>query len=655
MCGICGFQTTADDRTADLGVLERMVQALRHRGPDENGVLVDDTAALGHARLSIIDLEGGKQPLFNEDGSVAVVANGEIYNFAALRADLESRGHRFRTRSDCEVITHLWEEEGPALLERLRGMFAFALLDRKRRVLFGARDRFGQKPLFYFNRPDCFVFASEIKALLEHPAVPRRVDIEALDRYLFYQFVPCPLTLFEDVRQLPPGHSFRLDLTSGELSLERYWQPSIEPHTEMSDEEHLEELEQVLADAVSSHMVSDVPVGLFLSGGIDSSLIAALAKRDRREPLHSFSIAFPGERQDESRFARLAARHAGTEHEEFPCTARQLAQHLEIVARAFDQPLADPAALPLFYLSEHVSRRLKVVLTGDGGDELFAGYPKYRRAVGPRSWASGLHARFPALFRASTLASCRADPLKLRRFHARLGLKLLPEQRIPYFKDFWEGWERFRLYSPAARHRVDAHAFEALDRSRPDGTDPSSLNRMLRLDQTSYLPDDLLLKTDYATMAHGLEARAPFLDHLLAEVAGRLPQHLKATHRQTKVALRCIARRLLPRELAERKKRGFAVPIERWFGDELEPWIRNVLVDTATTVPEYFRREVIEETIDQHTSGRHDRASKIYALLVFELWHRQYVAGEVRSSHAAPSRVPHALRAVPLPRTDPSE
>ncbi|MHC4419418.1 MAG: asparagine synthase (glutamine-hydrolyzing) [Planctomycetota bacterium] len=628
MCGICGFSCGQDDQALDEGALERMVECLRHRGPDDQGFYRQDGVALGHDRLSIIDLEGGRQPIASEDEAVSVISNGEIYNFAELAADLKARGHRFRTRSDSEVIVHLWEDEGPECVQKLRGMFAFVLHDRRRGALFGARDRFGQKPLFYHHDVDRgrFAFASEIKALLSLPWISRRLDAVGLDQFLFYQFVPHPRTLLEGVRQLPPAHTFLLE--NGRLRLDRYWRPSFEPRPDLPDDHHLQRLRKSVCEAVESHLVSDVPVGIFLSGGIDSSLVAAIATRVSGRRLSSFSIGFPGERQDESSFARLASRHAGTDHREFPFRPGHIEERLEALARTLDQPLADPAALPLAYLSEHASREIKVVFTGDGGDELFAGYEKYFKGVRAPRWLSWIDRRIPALFSASRLATCGPDPGGLRKLRSRIAFRALPVQECIYYKNFWEAWDRDRLYGDDLRQGL-GERFEGLDVRLAGETGVGGLHpvdRMLLADQIGYLPDDLLRKTDLATMAWGLEARAPLLDHHLAAVAGSLPARLKTTGRETKVALRRIAEHWLPPELVRRPKRGFSVPLAEWFRGGLRGWVRECLLDSSATLGTCFRREGVERVLGEHESGHRNRASKIYALLFFELWYRHYLA-----------------------------
>ena len=622
MCGIAGVIHAPGLEPPDPEVAQRMVKALQHRGPDAQAVHFQDQVALGHARLSIIDLTGGHQPLFNEDRSISVICNGEIYNYQALRAELIERGHNFRTQSDCEVLVHLWEEEGKNCVQRLRGMFAFVIYDAGKQLLFGARDRFGQKPLYYYQHEQKFAFASEVKSLLQLPDVPRRLDAVALDQFLFYQFVPQPRTMFEDIHQLPPGHWFQWK--QGELQLDRYWEPSFDPQEEANDQNQLDQLEQAVCDAVESHMVSDVPVGVFLSGGIDSSLMLAMASQFSREPLRTFSIGFPQSEADESRYARMAARRFDSEHEEFAFQPSHIEHCLETIAKIFCQPLADSAVMPLLFLSEQASKSIKVVLTGDGGDELFAGYRKYKRAAampGNSMWWARMA---PKVFNTERLAACAPDPWGVRRMTARVGMAVAPVQRSSYYRRYWEGWDRHQLYTPDMSAMLNGKftAADAAEQSQIGHLAP--LNAMLRLDQASYLSSDLLLKTDQATMAYGIEARAPLLDHLLADFAGRLPIRLKVTAKQTKVALRKLAEKWLPSELSKRPKKGFSFPIADWFRGPLRAWVRHTLLHTSTTSPAYFRPETISQVLDEHTLGRRDHSGRIYTLLTFELWHRNF-------------------------------
>lgn len=663
MCGIAGY-INLDGSPVDRTPIERMVNALKHRGPDAQTVHLDGPVGLGHARLSIIDLAGGHQPLFNEDRSVSVICNGEIYNFRELRQRLTSDGHVFRTGSDCEVLAHLWEESGPAMVEHLRGMFAFILYDHRQRTVFGARDRFGQKPLFYHVGPQQIAFASEIKGLLVLPQVSRDLDPQGLDQFLFHQYIPQPRTLFAGVKRLaaaccfeiclpaqgqtafagvaqpaessesgPAPHFHRLhsraagsgqSITPDEspLQIRRYWNPVFEPDEVTSTAEHLRRVDAALVDAVQSHMVADVPVGVFLSGGIDSSLITALAAKLNPEPLQTFSISFPGSEHDEAPHARAVAQAIGTIHREFPFQPDDMRQVLTSAAQLFDQPVADMAVLPLMALSQAASHHVKVVLTGDGGDELFAGYRKYKRMTsvpGRYRWLSEVSNR---LFPVHRLAACQADRLGLRKMQARLAMAIAPACRSEYQRQSWEGWERYSLYSNELVQTI-GDRFDRLDGSHRVARDLDPLNAALWQDQGTALADRLLLKGDYATMAFGLESRAPLLDHQLAQVAGRLPIYLKATPARTKVALRDVASRYLPEEIINRRKKGFSMPIDRWFRGELAGWVRSCLLSESICVPRYFHRPAVERLLAEHASGK-NHSARIHSLLTFELWCRSY-------------------------------
>ncbi len=650
MCGIAGY-VSLNDSPADHETIERMVAAIKHRGPDAQTVHLDGPVGFGHARLSIIDLEGGHQPLFNEDRSVTVICNGEIYNYREIRERLLQRGHQFRTGSDCEVIAHLWEESGDRLVGELRGMFAFVLYDRRQGIVFGARDHFGQKPLYYHEGSDGFSFASEIKGLLVVPGVQRTLDPLAIDQFLFHQFVPQPRTLFAGIKKLPAGSCFELRIPGRDdnssatdedaggnnhpakkpvvrgsrFAIWRYWHPTFAPDPTTSRADHLARVEAGLNDAVQSHMVADVPVGVFLSGGIDSSLITALAARFNPQPLETFSISFPGSEHDEAPFARAVADALGTKHREFAFEPGDVRQILTQAATLFDQPLADTAALPLMALSRAAAEHVKVVLTGDGGDELFAGYRKYQRMVrfpGRYGWLSEATTR---LFPINQLAACHADPLGLRRIRARLAMVIAPACRSEYHRQGWEGWERFALYQPGLAETIDGQFDSLHAASDPSYGELGPLNAALQLDQGTVLADRLLLKGDVCTMAFGLEARAPLLDPLLAEIASRLPPELKVTPKQTKVALREIAARYLPADIITRRKKGFSMPVDRWFRGELQGWTRNLLLDESVSLPRYFQRAAVERLLTEHAAGK-NHAGRIHTLLMFELWCRAYAS-----------------------------
>ncbi len=663
MCGIAGY-VSLNRSAVHQEKIERMVVALRHRGPDAQTVHLDGPVGLGHARLSIIDLAGGHQPLFNEDRSISVVCNGEIYNYRELRNRLVQAGHRFRTGSDCEVLPHLWEDVGPNLVDHLRGMFAFVLYDRNKNIVFGARDHFGQKPLYYHHSSMGFSFASEIKGLLVLPEVSREMDPIALDQFLFHQFVPQPRTLFAGVKKLPAGCCFELCLPpSGEIvtpsfesetndppnlgrdpaqqethsggfesasqghdssfKIHRYWQPAFAPDESISASEHLNRVELALTDAVQSHMVADVPVGVFLSGGIDSSLITALAAKFNPQPIETFSISFPGSEHDEGPHARAVAEALGTKHRDFPFEPANLKQMLTHAATLFDQPLADAAVLPLMALSRAAADAVKVVLTGDGGDELFAGYRKYQRMAGFPGrirWLTDVSRR---LFPIRALAACRSDLLGIRKLRTRLAMLIAPSCRSEYHRQGWEGWERFSLYQTDLTEAIGGRFDSLRETGDPSGSRLSPLNLALQLDQGTILADRLLLKGDSATMAYGLEARAPLLDHQLAAVAGALPIELKVTTSRTKVALREIASRYLPADVIARRKKGFSMPLDRWYRHELRDWTRKCLLEESVSLSRLFQRATIERLLSEHAAGK-NHSGRIHTLVMLELWCRNF-------------------------------
>jgi asparagine synthase (glutamine-hydrolysing) len=630
MCGICGAAWTDPERAIEPAWIEAMSARLVHRGPDDAGLYHDDHAALGFRRLSILDLAGAHQPLSNEDGTVWVAFNGEIYNFQELRHRLEARGHTLRSKGDTEVLVHLYEDEGPDLFPLLRGMFAMAIWDARRRTLVLGRDRLGQKPLLYRLESGRITFASELKALLALPEsiVPRRVDPQALDQYLLFGYVPHPATILEGVHKLPPAH--RAVWKEGRLTLDRYWEPDWEAESTESPEALRDQLR-----AVREQMVSDVPLGAFLSGGIDSTIIAGLMQRHSSRPVKTFSIGFDDPAFDERPFAEMAAKHLGTEHHAFVVQPDQWTA-LPALADQFDEPFADSSALPTWYVSQQTRKHVTVALTGDAGDELFAGYDRYRAQFalsrldwlppGLRHWLGGPVARhIPASAKAKT-------PLrKVRRLLEGIGEP--SDLRYVRWMTQYEESARTALYS-------DAFLDDLATRSA-SGFDPAGvLLRVLRLapgrdvvtrsliaDILTYLPGDLLFKVDMASMAHSLEARGPFLDHRLVELALRIPisQKLRLRGGRSKVILKAAFPEFLPPALRNRPKMGFGVPLDRWFRGPLQEELRAVLLDPVAQNRGYFRPQEVARMIDEHTRSVRDHASRLWALLMLELWFRHHL------------------------------
>ena len=615
MCGICGIVSTRGP--VDPDQLARMSAKLLHRGPDSDGVFVDGPVGLAARRLAIIDLETGDQPIANEDGTVHVVQNGELYNYPELRAELERAGHRFATHGDTEVLVHLYEQEGPAFARRLRGMFAVALWDSTRRRLVLARDRYGIKPLYYRADGDGLEFASELRSL------PRgEIDLDALEAFLAFNSIPAPLTIFREARKLPPGYV--LVWEDGNLSLERYARPAPVPVAELREDDEgelIEELRSRLRDSVRAHLLADVPVGVLLSGGIDSSALAALAAEESGEPVRTFSIGFEERSFNELADARLVAERYGTLHRELVLRP-DAALLLPALADAFDEPFADSSALPTYLVSQLAAEDVKVALSGEGGDELFGGYYTYvadllaERAGGLATLARPLVERLP-----SSTARASFD-YKAKRFVR--GAHLPPLERHHAWKE---------IFSADARAELTGrrHGFDPVDlyRERFAETDGAELlARLQDVDRTIYLVDDLLVKTDRASMAHSLEARVPFLDPVVTNFALSLPARHRVNGLRKKVLLRKAVAPLVPGRIIRGKKRGFSIPAAAWLRGELEPFARETLSADTLRRQGFFRPEAVTTLIDRHVAGKEDLSRQLWDLLAFTLWYERHVERE---------------------------
>jgi len=615
MCGICGIVSTRGP--VDPDQLARMSAKLLHRGPDSDGVFVDGPVGLAARRLAIIDLETGDQPIANEDGTVHVVQNGELYNYPELRAELERAGHRFATHGDTEVLVHLYEQEGPAFARRLRGMFAVALWDSTRRRLVLARDRYGIKPLYYRADGDGLEFASELRSL------PRgEIDLDALEAFLAFNSIPAPLTIFREARKLPPGYV--LVWEDGNLSLERYARPAPVPVAELREDDEgelIEELRSRLRDSVRAHLLADVPVGVLLSGGVDSSALAALAAEESGEPVRTFSIGFEERSFNELADARLVAERYGTLHRELVLRP-DAALLLPALADAFDEPFADSSALPTYLVSQLAAEDVKVALSGEGGDELFGGYYTYvadllaERAGGLATLARPLVERLP-----SSTARASFD-YKAKRFVR--GAHLPPLERHHAWKE---------IFSADARAELTGrrHGFDPVDlyRERFAETDGAELlARLQDVDRTIYLVDDLLVKTDRASMAHSLEARVPFLDPVVTNFALSLPARHRVNGLRKKVLLRKAVAPLVPGRIIRGKKRGFSIPAAAWLRGELEPFARETLSADTLRRQGFFRPEAVTALIDRHVAGKEDLSRQLWGLLAFTLWYERHVERE---------------------------
>ncbi len=631
MCGLAGAVWTAEGAPLDAVTLDRMTDLLRHRGPDDRGthreVRPDGSGvALGHRRLSIIDLEGGRQPLSNEDGSIWVVFNGEIYNYRELRADLESAGHRFHTASDTETLVHLYEERGLECLEALRGMFAFALWDRPRQRLLLARDRLGQKPLVYREDRGRLCFASEIKALLQIPGALRELDPISLDLYLSFLYVPHPRTMFAGIHKLPPGH-FAVH-ERGKLSIERYWDPDLESESRTDARALRNRLEQVLDESVHLRLRSDVPLGAFLSGGIDSTAIVGLMQRHLARPTNTYTIGFPVPEYDETSFARAAARHLETRHHEFELPP-QSAGILPSLVWHFDEPFADSSAIATWHLARFTREHVKVALTGDGGDELFSGYPRYetiRRLSlfdrlpdrARRLIANPLWDQLPTPNRESSL-------LRRLQFRARL-LRAPFERRYLGWVAQFHAEQKRALYSAelASGAGFADSALELLEPLRRSAA-RCAPTRAMHTDLQTYLPGDLLAKLDITSMAHGLECRSPFLDHHVVELAASVPYPILRQGKGSKPFLTSTVPDLIPPALRNRPKAGFRVPLDPWFRGPLRPLLEDTLLGRRSLSRGYFRPDGLRALVAEHLSGRWSHGNRLWALVCLELWHRSFV------------------------------
>jgi asparagine synthase (glutamine-hydrolysing) len=624
MCGICGI-LNLDGASVPEDVLAAMNATLIHRGPDQGRVIVKGVCGLANRRLSILDLSpSGALPMRSADGAITMAYNGEVYNYPDLKRMLEAQGHTFRSGSDAEAVIELYRRHGPDFVSHLRGMFALALWDASDRTLVLARDRLGKKPLYYYQDDCHLIFASEIKALLPHPAVPRRPARDLTPLVLAYGYVPAPLTFFEGIRMLPPGHI--LVSRDGAASTYPYWQPPAFAGADSNAraETYLDELRATLEESVRLRLLSDVPLGAFLSGGLDSSLIVAYMARHTSGQVKTFAIGFAGEESfDETPHARRVADYLATDHREFIVEPDAI-RLLPFLVWHHDQPFADSSAIPTYLVSQHTRQHVTVALTGDGGDELFAGYERF--------YAANLAARYrrlPGVVRSGIASvigllpeatSYRGVAKRARRFVS--GATMPPAAAyFSWVRLFDDEQIAALLDGPSASATPTAH-FAALF----DPGDPRDITaQLLDVNLSTYLPDDLLIKADRASMAASLEARSPFLDHTLVELAARIPSNLKLHGQTTKHILKLAAAGLLPDDIIHRQKHGFGVPVGRWFREDLRDYARDVLLDPAALARGYFRESALRQLLEEHTSGQRNHGQRIWTLLTFEWWHRLFV------------------------------
>ncbi len=616
MCGICGIFNFETKAPADRVALERAATAMAHRGPDDQGFYVDGELGLGNRRLSIIDLPGGHQPLSNEDESVWITFNGEIYNYRELREKLLARGHRFRTSSDTETLVHLYEDRGEAFLDPLRGMFALALWDSRQRRLLLARDRLGVKPLFYRLGSGSLAFASELRALRELTPTPLEIDPQAVFDFFGFRYIPAPNTFYRGIQKLPPGHFLVADANGARVQC--YWDIPPEEDAPRKAEEVASEVLEKLREAVRLRLISDVPLGVFLSGGTDSSAVTALMAELGARPLRTFSVGFAEPRYSELPFARQVATRYGAEHHELLVAAEHLTEELPRLVAFRGEPIAEPTDVALYLVSRLAAQSVKVVLAGEGGDELFAGYPKYA--------ADRLAGVVSALPQDMTRTLARWLPYRQRR--AKLALEALSirdeaERSATWFASFSRE-EREALFSRDFLAQVDAtHPARVFARYLERVRDRSPLKRMLYADLKIWLPDNLLLRGDLMTMAASIEERVPFLDHQLVELAARVPTRLLTRGFRTKVLLKQALRPYLPPETMNRRKVGFAVPIGEWFRKPLKSLVADLVLSTEARTRGYFNPRNMERFVREHFNGVRDRQKQLWALVNFELWCRE--------------------------------
>jgi asparagine synthase (glutamine-hydrolysing) len=627
MCGICGKLIFDPEGRVSPALIKNMADAIRHRGPDDDGSFISGPVGFGFRRLSIIDLSGGHQPLSNEDGSVHIVFNGEIYNYKELRQYLLGRGHVFKTQSDTETIVHLYEDLGEACVEKLRGMFAFAIWDDRNKSLFLARDRVGIKPLYYSQSRTSVIFASEIKAILADPDLQAEVRPSMIDRFLTFDYEPGEETLFKNICKLAPGHS--LSFRAGRAYKRQYWDLHFEPSL-FSFQHAKSRLLHLLEESVALHMISDVPVGFLLSGGVDSTAMLGLAAGKTPHPISSYTIGFSDPQIiDERPYARLAAQKYGSEHHETTIGAGQFAEFLPKYILHMEEPVCEPPAVALYYVSKLARSFVKVLISGEGGDEAFAGYSNYRSGL----WFERLK-RLPVPLR-HLCSSSLSMLTMLTRFvspgisaksaqllHSRLEDSYFSRTSDPsrffnmrwrqfYSSDFARSVDKKFSLHPATKYLRNSHRAAALA-------------KMLYVDTKTWLPDDLLIKADKITMANSVELRVPLLDHKILEFAASLPQNFKIRGFTTKYIAKKALSGSVPREILHRKKAGFPVPYERWLRFDLKDWVRDLLLDSRTTARGYFQKAAVERMLaDDIRSGGYSK--EIFDLIVLELWHREFL------------------------------
>lgn len=628
MCGICGKLNFNINNEVDKGLIKKMCETLVHRGPDDEGYYINKNIGLGMRRLSIIDLNTGHQPISNENQKIWIVFNGEIYNYKELKQDLIKKGHQFKTGSDTEAIIHLYEEYDVDCLKLLRGMFAFALWDGDRERLFLARDRVGKKPLIYTAANNSIIFASELKAVIQDNSVKKEIDFDALDQYMSFQFVPAPYTIFKGINKLPPASYLLCE--KGNIIVKRYWQLDFNSKIIMSEDEYAEGILRELEEAVKLRMISDVPLGALLSGGIDSSAVVAIMARLSDKPIKTFSIGFEEEEYSEIKYARIVAEQFKTEHHEF-IVKPDIIKILPELSWYYDEPFADKSAVPSYYVAREAGRHLKVVLNGDGGDEAFAGYGRY-------DFRNNIASLLPSSLKVQLMRQTIKNYFKVSdksklvsKMIKKIALNQFPVSRSIIFPEFFSGREKYNLYTQNARETLNntiSNKIDELLNGVEDIKEP--IDAMINIDFNHYLSGDLLLKMDIASMANSLEARSPFLDHKLLEFSMNIPCSFKIKNGARKYILKRALSDILPDGILNRNKMGFSIPLIYWLRNELKGFAYQTILNDSDGIKQFFNLNYVKQLLDEHTSARKNHALRIWSLIVFEMWYRRFMKGNIK-------------------------
>ncbi|MCB0473111.1 MAG: asparagine synthase (glutamine-hydrolyzing) [Flavobacteriaceae bacterium] len=616
MCGITGKIYFDRHKEISLNELKGMSDVIRHRGPDDEGHYINENVGLGFRRLSIIDLKTGHQPLSNHDDSLWITFNGEIYNFKELRVSLEKKGYKFKTNTDTEVIVNLYEEYGENCVEHLRGMFAFVIWDTKRKQLFGARDRFGIKPFYYYIDQDKFIWASEIKSISAADKIAKDIDLKSLDYYFAYGYMPREQSIFSQIKKLKPAHSFTLrPFENKKLEIRSYWNIRFEPDHSKTESHWKEALFEVLSESVKMRMISDVPLGAFLSGGIDSSIVVALMSLHSTAPIKTFSIGFKEQEYNELKYAKLLAEKYQTNHHEFIVEPESIDLLPELV-KSYDEPFADDSAIPTYYVSKFTREHVTVALSGDGGDELFAGYKSYDK----------MKALYNNKFNFKLLFSGLNKMIPDHIFGKGLTYYLSKDKNnIGAYFSLWKDYERSKIFRPEIREQLKGGYAENIKLNLLNTVQADFMSKMQQLDMDTFMVDDILTKVDRASMMNSLEARVPLLDHKFAELSFKIPSNLKLKGNEKKYILKEAFKDLLPDEILSHKKQGFAMPLSIWFKDDLKKYSYDTLLNSKYLY-DLLERKYVKNLLDNHQKGIRDFSERIWSLLFLDEWLKQNAA-----------------------------